>query len=153
MPLYIFQCECGVRFEETARISDHSKPQSCPECGEDAPRWMPKDVSGVFSPGMDGTPGPQNTGVSEIDAIADRAIGESAKRGWGVAERRVATKREILVQTGADGKDLSRNPDGTYRVMSAEERGIHDRANAINSLAMRQLQERRQNSSPPIDER
>ena len=153
MPRFEFQCECGVRFEESAKSKEHSTPKPCPECGTLAPRWMPEDVSGVFNPGMDGTPGPQNTGVAEIDTVADRAIGESAQQGWQVAEKRVADKREIMEETGVDGKDLSKNPDGSYGVLKPEERGVHDRAQAINSLAMKRLHERRQSSSPPTDER
>ena len=153
MPRYMFQCACGVRFEASAKVEDHSRPQPCPDCDAPSPRWMPESVDGVFNPDMDGTPGPQNTGVAAVDMESDRAIGASAKTGWQVAENRLAEKKAIIKETGAEGEDLSRNPDGSYRVLDQKERGVHDRAQAINSLAMSTLSKRGQDSSSPTDKR
>lgn len=141
MPTYEYQCQnCGLRFDGRASMQDHMKPVACKSCGEDSPRHLPDAVGGVFNQETDGLPKPQNTGVSQIDVVADRAIGASAKLGWAQVRDRNSRKRTILRDTpGAEGEDLSRTPDGDYRVLSSDERGVHDRANAINSKAMETL--------------
>ena len=139
MPTYNFQCSCGVRFEAVAPIKDHQKPRKCPDCGELAPRHVPDNVSGVFNQPVTG-PVPQNTGLSQLDAHIDRVIGQSAKQGWDVHGKRKQVKEEVLQAVpGKRPEDLSLNPDGSYRVMAPEERGVHERANTINSLAMTTL--------------
>jgi len=144
MPTYEYQCQnCGLRFEATGSMKAHMEPVKCRSCGEDAPRHLPQGVGGVFNQETDGLPQPQNTGVSSIDVVADRAIGASAKKGWAAVRERVARKRGILRDNPeVDPEDLSRLPDGDYRVLSKEERGVHDRANNINSLAMKTFRER-----------
>jgi len=72
MPLYVYQCECGVRFEKSGHMKDHDKPVKCPECGELAPRFVPGEVSGVMNHPVTG-PGPQNTGTSK-DVDYDRRL-------------------------------------------------------------------------------
>ena len=146
MALYEYQCECGVRFEATAPMKDHDKPQLCPACGLQAPRHLPDGVEGVFQQEVVGS-GPQNTGISQIDAHIDRVIGQSARQGWQVVEERVAEKRRIVREQKVDGRNLSRNPDGTYRILAPEERGVHDRALAINSMAMTTVKQRRRSAS------
>lgn len=144
MALYSYQCKCGLRFTKSARMADYRKPAKCPECGKDAPRHIPDDIDGVFQFESTG-PVPQNTGVQDIDAIADRAIGQSAKQGWDVIKKRVREKRQLLNQNpDVDPRSLSRNPDGSYRVLRPEEREIHDRAMAINKLAMKRLLQRKE---------
>jgi hypothetical protein len=99
---------------------------------------MPKDVNGVFNQPVTGI-GPQNTGVASLDTSIDRVIGTSAKQGWDQAELRRREKLKVLAETGAPPDALSRNPDGSYRVMSPEERGVLDRAIRINDAASRAL--------------
>ena len=141
MPLYDYQCGCGLRFEASASMAKALEPSPCPECKTPAPRIVPEDVSGSFNQPVTG-PGPQNTGLASLDANIDRVIGQSAQKGWAVADKRVKDKRRVLAETpGATGADLSRNPDGTYRVLAPEEKGVHDRANAINRTAMQKLQD------------
>ncbi len=144
MPTYEYQCqECGLRFEARASMKDHQKPVKCKGCGEEAPRHLSPDVGGVFNQETDGLPQPQNTGVSAIDTVADRAIGASAKAGWAHVRKRVARKRGILRDNPeAEPEDLSRTPDGDYKVLDPEARGVHERANAINSKAMETLRPR-----------
>ena len=141
MPIYGFQCGCGLRFDAAAPMKDNMKPKTCPDCGKEAPRALPKDVQGVFNQPVTG-PVPQNTGVSQVDANIDRAIGRSAREGWQVQEQRTAEKRVIAEESGARGPDLSRNPDGSYRVLPKEERAIHARAVTINHLALDALSEK-----------
>jgi putative FmdB family regulatory protein len=138
-PSYQYQCECGIRFEATVSMANHAKPYPCPECKKAAPRHMPEGVNGVFHMDTDGV-GPQNTGVSELDANLDRVVGEDAAKGWKAIEVRDQIKAETLrANPGATTYDLSKNPDDSYRVMTKEERAVHARAFTINRLATAEL--------------
>ena len=149
MPTYEYQCQnCGLRFEALASMQDYMKPVKCKGCGKDALRHLPEGVGGVFNQETDGLPQPQNTGVSAIDVVADRAIGASAKKGWAHVRDRVTRKRGILRDNPeAAPEDLSRTPDGDYRILAPEERGVHERANAINSKAMKHLYQKKDTSA------
>lgn len=143
MPYYDYQCDCGIRFEEYVSFHDRDNPCHCPQCGDEARRLMPNTVSGVFRRDVTG-PTPQNTGVSSLDTHIDRVIGQSAAQGWMTQKRRVQDKKEVLRKhPGATGHDLSEESDGSWRVISKEERGFRDRAVKINSLAMETLNKRR----------
>lgn len=96
---------------------------------------MPATVSGHFNKSVDG-PGPQNTGIHDLDTHIDRVIGKSAEQGMAVIEERQAMKRK-LVREGADPHLISRDPDGQYRTISREEKGFAVRANRINTRAMK----------------
>jgi len=133
-PIYTYQCECGARFEESGRMKDHAKPVPCPDCKQDAPRYVPEKVSGVLKHPVDG-PGPQNTGTSK-DVDYDRVIGKSAEEGWRVQAQREEEKLRVVEEQGVEGGDLSMRPDGSYGVLEAEERGVHDRALDIHRKAM-----------------
>jgi len=135
MPQYTYQCKCGLRFEAAAPMKEHKKPQPCPDCRELAPRWVPEDIHGAFSSEVSG-PVPQNTGASSVDTDYDRAIGTSAKQGWGVQERRYREKTDIIRSQGVEGADLSRNPDGTYRVLDPKEKGVFERGNTLHRKVM-----------------
>ena len=147
MPTYSYQCSCGLRFEAHVPMRDHQKPRRCPQCGEDASRWVPDDVHGAFDAEVSG-PIPQNTGASSVDTDYDRVIGTSAKQGWKVQERRYREKMEILQsQEGVEGADLSRNPDGSYRVLDPKERGVFERGSSLHREAMN-LRKRLQKPAP-----
>jgi hypothetical protein len=119
-------------------MKDNQKPKPCPSCKAQAPRMMPTDLNGTFNLQVDG-PGPQNTGVAQLDAHIDRVIGQSANQGWSMIDKRVRDKKEVLAHhPEATGYDLSRNVDGSYRVLKPEERRIHDRANALHREALKQ---------------
>lgn len=133
-PLYNYQCGCGVLFEASNSIVKYKDPKPCPNCGEDAPRAMPDTVAGHFNVEVTG-PGPQNSGIHDLDTHIDRVIGKSADQGREIHRQRVADKRALMEATGAAGQDLSRNPDNTYRVLSPEERGVHERSQAIHIKA------------------
>ena len=134
MPTYVFQCQCGLRFDVRSSIKNRAKPRPCPDCGAVADLVPPETVSGQFKKEVTG-PGPQNTGIHDLDTHIDRVIGQSAHQGWGVAEGRVKDKEAVLAATGATGHDLSKNPDGTYRVMSPAERAAHTRSQKIHGKA------------------
>lgn len=124
-------------------MKDRDRPRPCPVCKKVAPRHVPADVVGVFSIPVTG-PVPQNTGLSGLDTHIDRVIGRHAQQGWATIETRVQEKRRVLsAHPGTDGGDLSRNPDGTYRILNPEERAVHDRANTINNLAMAERQKKK----------
>jgi len=136
MPIYDYQCECGLRFERSVKFDARDKAQLCPSCDQPAERLMPASVNGVFVHEVTG-PGPQNTGISSLDAHIDRVIGQSAAQGWAAHEQRVTDKKEVLRNNpGATGESLSQEPDGSWRVLSGGERGFQDRAQAINKAAM-----------------
>jgi len=140
-PLYDYQCDCGVRFEAPGRMAESMKPAPCPSCGGEAPRVVPDDVGGIFKQGVSG-PVPQNTGISQLDAHIDRVIGKSAEAGWTTHSDRVDAKRRILADNpGTSGHDITENPDGSFGVLSEKERGVRDRAQAINSLAIESLKQ------------
>ena len=137
MPTYEYQCPCGLKFDGSAKLADRAKPKKCPECSADASPVVPSQVQGHFSKEVTGY-GPQNTGIHGLDAHIDRVIGQSAKQGWDVAQTRLQEKRDVLATNpGATGRDLSLNLDGGYRVLKPEERGVHERSQAIHSTAMK----------------
>jgi hypothetical protein len=136
-----------MRFENSNTIANHKEPKPCPSCGKMAPRHLPDGVNSAFNQTVTG-PVPQNTGISQLDAHIDRVIGESAKQGWEVQNQRLVDKREVIKNNpGVTGYDLSKNPDGSYKVLKPEERGVHERANAINSLAIKSIRQGKQNAS------
>jgi putative FmdB family regulatory protein len=140
MPRYAYQCRsCGVEFETSSNMAARKEPKPCPACSTSAPRKVPDDVSGTFNQAAQG-PGPQNTGVSSFDLHVDRVVGQHAKQGWIVEEQRRAEKRRVLQNNpSAKSEDLSMNPDGTYRVRAQEEKAVHERAVAINTMAGKAL--------------
>ena len=147
MPVYIYQCDCGLRFEASASMKNYKLPKPCPSCGKQAQRHLPEDVNGVFNQDLTG-PVPQNTGVSQLDAHIDRVIGQSARKGWEVHNQRVSDKRQILRENpNVTGYDLSKNPDGSYKVLAPEERKVHERANSINSLAMKNIMQKKETTT------
>lgn len=137
MPTYEWLCQsCGLKFDANAKLADRAKPKKCPDCNQEAQSTVPSQVQGHFSKDVTG-PGPQNTGIQGLDAHIDRVIGQSAKQGWDAAEARVQDKRQVLADNpGVTGHDLSKNPDGSYRVLSSEERAAHERSQAIHGAAM-----------------
>lgn len=137
MPTYEYQCStCGLKFDGHAKLADREKPKACSSCGEQAVPLVPSQVQGHFNHQVTG-PVPQNTGIHDLDTHIDRVIGQSARQGHEVIRERVKDKQDVLASNPeATGHDLSRNPDGTYRVMKPEERGVHDRAQNIHKAAM-----------------
>ena len=141
MPLYAYQCDCGVRFETSGKMAESMKPAPCPNCGAESQRIVPDDIGGIFKVGVTG-PVPQNTGIAQLDAHIDRVIGASAETGWTIHSDRIAAKKKILADNpGADGKDITENPDGSFGILSENERSIRDRAQTINNLAIESLKQ------------
>lgn len=64
----------------------------------------------------------ENIGVSSVDHNVDRVVGSRSRQQWEGIEDRHAHKRQILRSNpDATGHDLSRLPDGDYRVMDRRE--------------------------------
>jgi len=133
MPIYEYQCNCGLRFEKKVTAPKRQEPQKC-VCGDTATWVMPKGVSISFKPKTEGM-GPQNTGVSSWDHNADRVIGEDARKNWATAGERSKQKQDLLRSSpGKTGNDLARNLDGTYRIMGEKERQTSDAATSARQL-------------------
>jgi putative FmdB family regulatory protein len=125
MPTYRFLCEkCGLSF--TAQGKPDVKEIKC-ECGEKAKRALPQGVNITVSGGNVDTR-TDATGLSGIDYDWDRAIGESSRKTWRKLHQRQMDKIEVVRANNVTGWDLSRNPDGTYRVMAPEERAASERS-------------------------
>jgi len=79
---------------------------------------------------------PQNTGIASLDASYDRVIAQDAAQKWEMVNKRDALKRDVLRQNPNSSKaDLSKNVDGTYRVMKPEERKAAETARVIDAVA------------------
>lgn len=144
MPVYNFQCSCGVLFERKLSLSKRDKKISCPACNAKISRQMTSDVAGQFQHEV-GLPVPQNTGVSDIDAHIDRVIGASAKKGWEFQDDRLKEKRTVALEAGVSTADLSQNPDGSWVVMDPFTKRVQENARLTNAKAMAWVQN---NKSP-----
>jgi len=134
-PIYEFQCDCGLRFEANAPMSERHKPRNCPECNQPAPRWIPSDLAGSFNIETKGI-APQNTGVQSVDTNWDRVIGQDSNVKWTGFSAHYKEKERFMRDHKISMADVSVNADGSYRVLKPEEKGVHKRALEINKLAM-----------------
>lgn len=137
MPVYRWQCfDCGLQFDASAPLSQRNEKKPCPECKTLSERAVPESVNGFFNKSVTG-PVPQNTGISQLDAHIDRAIGTHARQGWEAHQQREVEKRRTVTESGAEAAHVSKNPDGSYRVMSSNETEVQKRALTIHHMAMR----------------
>jgi len=134
MPLYSYQCHsCGLRFEKRVGMAERAS-QPC-VCGQTAQQAVPDDVGFSFNQPTRGI-APQNTGLSSVDASYDRVIAQDAALRWDAHNKREALKREVLRQNpNATKGDLSRTPDGSYRVLTPEQRKVNEAARVIDAVA------------------
>lgn len=119
--MFEYQCEaCGLKFDKARRNPPESLP--CPSCGKTAGQ-IPSAPESTWTVDHEiGNMPAANIGVSTIDHNIDRIAGQRAEQQWAGIEANQASKREILHSTpGATGKDLSRLPEGGYRVMDSNE--------------------------------
>ncbi len=134
MPTYLFQCSvCGL--QTSLRVSLNAPTAKC-SCGAMAERCSPTGVRVAVSSPISGLPD-QVTGFSGADHNADRAIGAYSESKWGEIKRRHKDKVDIIRQTNAEGKDLSRTHDGTYRVMTPDERAKSERSREFHFNVLR----------------
>lgn len=125
MPTYRFQCQsCGLSFTARGPVDMPSAP--CSECGDLVHRALPKNLHTTVSSG--GADLRTDTGLSGVDYNFDRAVAESSKKNWKGIARRQKDKLDVARANGVTGWDLSRNPDGSYRAMTPEERAASERS-------------------------
>lgn len=133
--VYNYQCDCGIRFEAPSSMKDSTLPKVCPGCKQLAPRMLPANVAGTFEVKTEGM-APQNTGVHQLDTNADRVIGRDSATKWNGIVSHYKDKERFMRNNEAGRADISRNPDGSYRVLKPEEKAVHERALTINKKAM-----------------
>jgi putative FmdB family regulatory protein len=142
VPVYEYQCyACGLRFDRLRKMSESDAPQPCIECGTDA-RKLVSAANHAFVHGAGQTRGmaPPNTGTSD-DWNYDKVIGRDAARRWEGFAQRQDRKRQVLRDNpGTTGYDLSRNPDGSYRVMRPDERAASEAGRSVGSAVQAAIQ-------------
>jgi len=129
VPLYEFQCECGLQFEKLFKRVTDVKTLPCPTCGSDAKKMMSASNFSFTHPQsqMNGM-APPNTGTSD-DWNFDKAIGRDAEKKWADVEKRDSKKNAHIRDERKDGRLISRNHlipkkdgSGDYRTISEGER-------------------------------
>ena len=135
MPSYRFQCvACGLNFLARAPIG--VREHKCVGCGSMVEVGLPRSVN-VSVEGDGASTGPSTTGMTGVDYNADRAIGSYSRLKWREIAARQRDKIGVIQATGASGFDLSRNPDGSYRVMTPEERSASERSRKFHFNVMK----------------
>lgn len=143
MPLYDFQCSCGLSFQKKRQASQAKDPAPCPYCKTPASRVVPDSVGVVM--GYEATTiQPQNTGVLSFDADIDRVIGSSAKLGWQAQSTREGEKDEVLrVNPDAEREDITANLDKSWGVLPKDYRVIRKNAERLNNAAIKHIRNSR----------
>ena len=101
------------------------------ECGNPAKRTLPQGVNVAVSSGSADLR-TDTVGISGVDYNFDRAVGEVSRKNWrGIAQRQ-KDKLDVVQANGVTGWDLSKNLDGTYRVMNPEERAASERSRSFH---------------------
>lgn len=116
MPIQVFTCQgCAYRFEVYCQVGTTAKP--CPKCKNSVEQGLPRNIQVSFKASGNEIH-PENTGVADLDYVADRAIGENAAKGYQEVEKREEYKRKLLRDSpGATKQDLIKLPDGDYMVI------------------------------------
>jgi len=142
LPVYEYQCDaCGLRFDRLRRMSEIDAPQDCLDCGAST-RRMVTAAAFTFNHPASQTRGtaPSNTGTSD-DWNYDKTIGRDAAKRWEHIGQRMDRKRRVIADNpGSTGYDLSRNPDGSYRVMQPAERAASEAGRAIGAEVQKAIQ-------------
>lgn len=143
MPIYEYECgACGLRFEKIKSMAKAEVPETCGECNTPDARRLVSGANFTFAHTVQGGPRPQNTGVHSIDYNFDRVIGMDSEQKWRtIADRQKHKVGVIKDNPGSSGFDLSRTPDGDYRVMGSEERKKVEQGRAIGQAATRAVNE------------
>jgi len=145
LPIYVFQCHgCGLRFDKLfprASSAEELPATSCTDCGEQATRQVTA-AAFTFNHPASQTRGmaPPSTGTSD-DWNYDKTIGRDAAKRWEHIGQRMDRKRQVIAENpGSSGYDLSRNPDGSYRVMQPAERAASEAGRAIGAEVQKVIQ-------------
>jgi putative FmdB family regulatory protein len=150
VPIYEYLCEeCGLKFDRLRKMSESDMPQPCLECGTTA-RKLVSAANHAFVHPASQTRGmsPPSTGTSD-DYNFDKVIGRDAARRWEHIGDRIDRKKQVIKENpGATGYDLSRNHDGSYRVMGQQERASSEAGRAIGAEVQRAIQTEKKNGQP-----
>lgn len=99
MPKYIFECQCGLRFDRTLKMGLHPT-HGCPSCREEAPRIF-SGVDFGFAFAANANAVSPNTGVHDLDhPSADKAVGRSADNRWQTYHNRASIKDKVRKVAG-----------------------------------------------------
>lgn len=131
MPVYEFQCKCGLCFELRLPASKAMDPSFCPECSSLAKRKVGKPTSTYSVQNTDGTIRPQSTGFSGFDTDYDRVIGTDSKMKWIAIEDRNKIKREIMRKENVSKEYIAYDENHEYVVIDKKHR---DGINRVKSL-------------------
>lgn len=138
MPIFTYQCSCGLRFDAMQSTDEPRETHPCKRCKLLAKRKI--SVGSVtFAHTPDG-PRPQNTGASSVDHDLDVVIGRSAEQNLRVYQDRQDYKRRVISANDTTGDHLSRLEDGEYFVMSEQQRVAAKKARLMNQDAMKRIQ-------------
>lgn len=140
MPVYRYQCEdCGLNF--SARTISASTNGTCPSCKASVPRSLPRNVSVTVSGNGEGLNAP-DTGFSAHDYEIDRIIGSDSKAKWKTIAERQKEKLRVIQSSGATGFDLTKKHDGSYGVMTPDQRAASERTRSFHSKMEAKLREK-----------
>jgi hypothetical protein len=64
--------------------------------------------------------------------VFDKVVGEDAKGKWDKIAARHKDKVRLLEQTGATGFDLTKQHDGSYAIMTPQQRAASERTRAFH---------------------
>lgn len=139
MPVFRYQCEsCGLNF--SARVANAASEAKC-VCGVSARKDLPRGVSVTTSVATNGLSSP-DSGLSAHDYEIDRIVGEDAKSSWSRIASRQKEKIRVIQATGATGFDLTKRPDGSYGIMTAQQRAASERTRLWNEKMASHLREK-----------
>lgn len=135
MPLYEYQCPCGLKFEKLLPRAS-SDPQSCPDCGEPAVKQVSASNFAFGESRRTGKTGAVaetaggelvaeyrdgNTGVHSVDSNIDKMVGRDAERRWNQIDSREDAKKSARREHADRRVAVSRTPDGEYKPMKSVE--------------------------------
>jgi putative FmdB family regulatory protein len=137
LPIFTYQCPCGLRFGAMQPAEEPREVVACKRCGAEAARQVSASHF-KFGHQPDG-PQPQNTGASSIDHDLDVVIGRSAEQNLRAYQDRQDYKRRVITANDTTGDHLSRLDDGEYFVMTEQERVAAKKARLMNQDAMHKI--------------
>jgi len=133
---------CGLNF--TTRVASAATLESKCSCGALAQKDLPRGVSVTTSVAAHGNGmAAPDSGLSAHDYEVDRVVGAYSKQAWVGISARQKDKSRLIEETGASGFDLSRQADGSYKIMTPEQRAASERSRSFHFKMDRQAHIRR----------
>jgi hypothetical protein len=123
MPILKYLCStCGLKFSKRTSADTQTSTCSCGAIAQVETQGLSLGFTGSVSNSMKA----QTTGLESFDLNFDRVVGEDSREKWEVIYQRRRDKWDLMAQHNAQGKDLIRMEDQTYKV-------IPDMSNALRS--------------------